>query len=127
MNRYFNPSDIAPPVGSYSQGVEITGAAQTLYIAGQVGIRPDGTLPEDMEEQAEQTYRNILGVLRGANMGAENLVSMRTYLLSRDDVPQFRAARDRVLGEVKPASTLLIVAGLAQPEWLIEVDARAYK
>ena len=127
MNRYFNPSDIAPPVGSYSQGVEITNPGQTLYIAGQVGIRPDGTLPEDMEEQAEQAFLNIQGVLRGANMDVENLVSIRTYLLSRDDLSKFRAARDRVFGDVAPASTLLIIAGLAQPEWLIEVDARAYK
>lgn len=127
MNRYFNPEDIAPPVGRYSQGVEITNAGQALYIAGQVGIRPDGTLPEDMEEQAEQAFRNIQGVLRGANMDVENLVSIRTYLLNRDDLSKFRAARDRVLGDVQPASTLLIVAGLAQPEWLIEVDARAYK
>ena len=127
MNRYFNPSDIVPPVGRYSQGVEIINPGQTLYIAGQVGIRPDGTLPEDMEEQAEQAFLNIQGVLRGANMDVENLVSIRTYLLSRDDLSKFRAARDRVFGDVAPASTLLIIAGLAQPEWLIEVDARAYK
>jgi 2-iminobutanoate/2-iminopropanoate deaminase len=127
MNRYFNPSDIAPPAGRYSQGVEITNPGQTLYIAGQVGIRPDGSLPEDMEEQAEQAFLNIQGVLRGANMDVENLVSIRTYLLSRDDLPKFRAARDRVFGDVAPASTLLIISGLAQPEWLIEVDARAYK
>ena len=38
MNGYFNPSDIAPPVGRYSQGVEITNPGQTLYIAGQVGM-----------------------------------------------------------------------------------------
>jgi len=127
MNRYFNPSDIAPPVGRYSQGVEITDPGKTLYIAGQVGIRPDGTLPEDMEEQAEQAFLNIQSILRGANMDVENLVSIRIYLLSRDDLPKFRAARDRVFGDVAPASTLLIIAGLAQPEWLIEVDARAYK
>ena len=127
MNRYFNPSDIAPPVGSYSQGVEITNPGQTLYIAGQVGIRPDGSLPEGMEEQAEQAFLNIQGVLRGANMDVENLVSIRAYLLNRDDISKFRAGRDRVLGEVRPASTLLIISGLAQPEWLIEVDARAYK
>ena len=127
MNRYFNPSDIAPPVGHYSQGVEITNPGQTLYIAGQVGIRPDGSLPEDMEEQAVQAFRNIQEVLRGAGMDVEHLVSIRTYLLNRDDLAKFRAARDRVLGEAAPASTLLIVSGLAQPQWLIEVDARAYK
>ena len=107
--------------------MEITNPGQTLYIAGQVGIRPDGSLPEDMEEQAEQTFLNIQGVLRGANMDVENLVSIRTYLLSRNDLPKFRAARDRVFGDVAPASTLLTISGLAQPEWLIEVDARAYK
>ena len=67
-----------------------------------------------------------LFVLRAADLDVENIVSMRTYLLSRDDIPGFRAARDRVFGEVKPAGTLLIVAGLAVPDWRIEIDAFAY-
>ena len=127
MNKYFNPPDLAPPFGSYSQGVEITDASQTVYVAGQVGAKPDGTVPEDFEQQAEQTFLNIQGVLRAVNLDVEHIVSMRTYLLNRDNLPQFRAARDRVLGSTQPASTLLIVAGLAQTNWQIEVDAFAYK
>ena len=127
MNNYFNPPDLAPPFGRYSQGVEITEASQTVYVAGQVGAMPDGAVPEDFEEQAEQTFLNIQGVLRAVNLDVENIVSMRTYILNRDNLQKFRAARDRVLGDVQPASTLLIVAGLAQPQWQIEVDAFAYK
>ncbi len=126
MNRYFNPPDLAPPFGNYSQGVEITEAEKIVYVAGQVGVASDGTVPRDFERQAEQAFRNVQGVLRAADLDVENIVSMRTYLLSRDDIPGFRAARDRVFGEVKPAGTLLIVAGLAAPEWRIEIDAFAY-
>ncbi|MBH61631.1 MAG: enamine deaminase RidA [Alphaproteobacteria bacterium] len=127
MNRYFNPEDLAQPFGSYSQGVEITNASKLVYVAGQVGAMPDGTVPEDFEAQAEQAFRNVQGVLRAADMDVEHVVSMRYYLLDRENVPKFRAAKDRVFGDVRPAGTLLIVGGLASPDWHFEVDAFAYK
>ena len=59
MNRYFNPPDLAPPFGNYSQGVEITEAEKIVYVAGQVGVASDGTVPRDFERQAEQAFRNV--------------------------------------------------------------------
>jgi len=127
MNRYFNPAELAQPFGSYSQGVEITDACKLVYVAGQVGAMPDGTVPTGFQEQVEQAFRNVQGVLRAADMDVEHVVSMRYYLLDRENVPKFRAAKDRVFGDVKPAGTLLIVGGLASPDWHFEVDAFAYK
>lgn len=127
MNRYFNPETVAPPFSTYSLGAEVMSDARTVYVAGQVGVRPDGTVPEDVETQAEQVFLNIREVLRGADMDLADLVSMRTYLLTRDYVPHLVAARARVLGSVRPAATLLIVSGLGQPEWKIEIDAVAAK
>ena len=127
MNRYFNPAELAQPFGSYSQGVEITDASRLVYVAGQVGVMPDGIVPADFEEQAEQAFRNVQGVLRAADMDIEHVVSMRYYLLNRENVPKFRAAKDRIFGDVQPAGTLLIVGGLASPEWHFEVDAYAYR
>ncbi len=125
MNRYFNPKTVAPPFSTYSLGAEVMPNSHTVYVAGQVGAKPDGTVPEDVEAQAEQVFLNIREVLRGANMDLNDLVSMRTYLLTRDHVPHLVAARARVLGSVRPAATLLIVAGVGQPEWKIEIDAVA--
>ena len=127
MNRYFNPAELAQPFGSYSQGVEITGASKLVYVAGQVGVMPDGTVPTGFEEQVEQAFRNVQGVLRAADMDVQHVVSMRYYLLNRENVPKFRAVKDRIFGDVKPAGTLLIVGGVASPDWHFEVDAFAYK
>jgi 2-iminobutanoate/2-iminopropanoate deaminase len=127
MKRFFDPSDIAPPAGRYSQGVEITRPETVVHVAGQVGTRPDGTISGDFEEQAEQAFRNVVGVLRGAGLDVSDLVSIRTYILDRENLQKFRDARDRVLGTAKPASTLLVVAGLARPHWQIEIDGVAYR
>jgi enamine deaminase RidA (YjgF/YER057c/UK114 family) len=116
MNRFFNLETATPPSSTYSQGAEVMQNALTVYVAGQVGVRPDGSVPADVETQVEQVLLNIREVLRGANIDLEDLVSLRTYLLTRDHVSHLVAARARVLGSLRPVGTLLIVAGLGQPE-----------
>ena len=49
MNRYFNPETVAPPSSTYSLGAEVMQSARTVYVAGQVGVRPDGSVPNDVE------------------------------------------------------------------------------
>ena len=115
INRY-NPDSIAPPFSPYSQGVEVPTGARTIYVAGQVGVRPDGTVPEDMEEQTAQAFQNIQSVLREKGMDLEDLVETRTYMINKDDLPGYRAGRARVFG-----------TGLAQPDWKIEICAIAAK
>ena len=97
INRY-NPDSIAPPFSPYSQGVEVPTGARTIYVAGQVGVRPDGTVPEDMEEQTAQAFQNIQSVLREKGMDLEDLVETRTYMINKDDLPGYRAGRARVFG-----------------------------
>ena len=53
-----NPETIAQPGGLYSHSVEVPPNARWLFIAGQVGIRPDGTMPDSLEEQDEQMWKN---------------------------------------------------------------------
>ena len=130
INRY-NPDSIAPPFSPYSQGVEVPAGARTIYVAGQVGVTPDGSVPEDMEEQTVQAFLNIQSVLREKGMDLIDLVETRTYMISKDDLPGYRAGRKRVFGTgdeaPKPAAALVYVAGLAQPDWKIEICAVAAK
>ena len=93
-----------------------------LAPAGQAGVDADGRIGEGIEEQASLVWLNIGEVLRAADMGIEHLVQLTMLLLHRDDYPAARAVRERVLGEHRPASTLMYVNGLANPEWLIEID-----
>ena len=67
----------------------------------------------------------MLSVLAAAGMGPRDLVKVVTFLIDRADLATARAVRDRMLQGAAPASTLLFVAGLASPDWLIEIEAIA--
>ena len=127
MLKLYNPSAMAPSAAHYSQGVEVPPGARMLYIAGQVGVTADGVMEEGFTAQAEQAWNNVLTVLEAAAMGVEDLVHVNIYYLDKGEVGTVRATRDRFLGDHKPSSTFAVVSGLAQPEWLYEMDAVAAK
>ena len=66
-------------------------------------------------------------VLEDAGMGPGDLVKLVVYILRPDDLPDLRRIRNQFLGEARPAQTLLRIAGLALPGWLIEVEGVAAK
>jgi 2-iminobutanoate/2-iminopropanoate deaminase len=122
-----NPPGVAAPSGPYSHGVETPPNARWLHIAGQVGVAPDGTVPADVEAQADQCWRNIKTILAAAGMGVENLVKCTHFLTRAQDVAAYGKVRARHLGDARPASTLLVISALARPELLVEVEAVAAK
>jgi enamine deaminase RidA (YjgF/YER057c/UK114 family) len=93
-----------------------------LFGAGQVGVRPDGTVGDDVGEQARLVWDNITEVLASADMEVTDIVQLNMYLLDRDDREAAHAVRQEVLGDHRPASTLLYVSGLSRPEWRLEID-----
>ena len=125
--RAITPKTISPPLANYSHAIEVPPNARWLYLAGQVGIAPDGSVPASCAEQAELCFANILAVLAEAGMGPGDLVRLNTYLLDPADRAAYGAARDRHVGTPPPASTLVIVRALARPEFKIEVEAIAAK
>ncbi len=68
MKEFRNPQNVHQPLGSYSHQIEITGNERMLVLSGQVGIREDGTVPEDPIEQIEVALENIFRNLQAANM-----------------------------------------------------------
>lgn len=120
--RTFNPPGVAGPFASYSHGVEIEGPLRLLFGAGQAGADTGGTVGDGIEEQARLVWRNIKKVLAGAEMEISDIVQLNMLLVDRADYAGARAVRDEELGEHRPASTLMYVAGLANPAWLIEID-----
>lgn len=125
MIRYLETSNAPPSFSAYSQAVEIGRPSRLLYISGQVGVTPDGQLSPTAEGQHEQCWRNILGILAEAGLGPENLVDVRAYVVNHEQTPLYREVRDRMLGGAMPASTLIVVASLAHPDWLVEISAVA--
>jgi len=127
MLKHLNPPTVVKPFSRYSQAVEVPANARWLHIAGQVGVTPDGTIPKGFEAQAKQCWVNILAILAAASMGPEDLVKVNIFATSADVVAASRAIREAALKGAEPASTFLVVAALANPDWVVEIDAVAAK
>lgn len=124
MKEFRNPQDIHPPVGSYSHQIEVINE-RMLVISGQVGMRQDGTIPEDIYEQLDLAFENILRNLRAADMNVRDLIKLTYYLVGEWDTPKRREIVLSKLQGHQPCSTLLYVAALASPQFRVEVDAWA--
>jgi enamine deaminase RidA (YjgF/YER057c/UK114 family) len=125
MKEFRNPQDVHEPVGSYSHQVELRGNERLLVISGQVGMREDGTVPEDPLEQIDVAFENILRNLRAAGMDVKDLIKITYYLVGEIDTAKRREVILSKLQGHRPCSTLLYVAGLASPVYKVEIDAWA--
>ena len=122
--QHLNPSGMHTPTG-YSHVVK---AGDTIYVAGQVAVAPDGSLvgKDDPAAQAEQIYQNLQNALASVGASLQHLVKTTTYVVSLDCIDAVRAARAKYLANDPPTSTLLVVSRLARPELLLEIEAIAY-
>lgn len=126
--RRWNPEGIAAPASRYAHAVLVEGAARWLHLAGQVGTHPDGRVAEGLAAQLDACFANVDAGLASAGMTRGDLVKVTVYLTvnTPEAVATYRARRDAWIGDGPlPAATLLIVAGLASPALLAEVDAYA--
>ena len=124
MKESRNPRDVHEPVGSYSHQIEISNE-RLLVISGQVGMRPDGTIPEDPFEQMDLAFENIFRNLRAANMAVKDIIKLTYYLVGEIDTTKRRQVVLSKLAGHQPCSTLLYVAALASPAFRVEIDAWA--
>lgn len=116
------------PASRYSQLALAEGVTRRLEISGQIGVHPDGTLVEGLGAQLDTALANIDRALLAVGMTRANLMKITVYLTQNtpEAVASYRARRDTWVGDgTPPASTLLIIAGLASPALLVEVDAVA--
>ena len=124
--RYLNPDTIHSTTG-YTHVVETSGG-RTVYISGQIAFDRDGKLvgEGDMRAQAEQVFANLKAALEAAGGGFQHLVKVVSYVADWSQIAAFREVRTKYMsGPNPPASTLLCVAALALPSFLVEVDAIA--
>ncbi len=127
MVRFFNPDDIAAPQAAYSHGASVPEGTELLFIAGQIGVMPDGSVADGIAAQAECAFKNLAAILTGGGMGPENLVRVKYFLTEQSHREAVMIARQKILGDAKPVSTLLVVKALARPEFLFEVEGVAAK
>lgn len=125
MKEFRNPQNIHKPLGLYSHQIEITGNERMLVLSGQVGMREDGSVPEDALEQIDVAFENILRNLQAANMDVKDIVKLTYYLVGEIDTAKRRELTASKLQGHQPCSTLLYVAALAAPIYKVEIDAWA--
>ena len=121
-----NPPALSKPTG-YTHVVEVTGPGKIVYIAGQIALDRNGKVvgDGDMKAQAEQVFKNLEAALAAAGAKFSDVVKMNTYITDMDKAPAVREVRARYFGETTPASTLVQVAKLARPEFMLEIEVIA--
>jgi enamine deaminase RidA (YjgF/YER057c/UK114 family) len=122
MLQRLNPASVSAPFSRYSHAVVAPQGYRWLYISGQVGADRDHTIAQGFEAQAELAWKNLVACIMAAGFATQDLVKVTILLTRASDIAASRQIRDRILGPVEPASTLMIVAGLATPELLVEVE-----
>jgi enamine deaminase RidA (YjgF/YER057c/UK114 family) len=124
-----NPPELGTPPG-YSQVVDVR-AGRIIFIAGQTAVDRDGNVvgKNDFAMQATQVFRNLAIALEAAGCTAANLVKLTVYLTDMDNLSRYREARNGFFASVTPpaapAVTLVEVAKLYGPDFMIEIEAIA--
>ncbi len=122
-----NPPEVFPPYRCYAHAIEVSAGLRTLYISGLNGFHTDGkTLPVSFEEQAELIYQHLGMILKSADMGMSNLVSLRVYLADAKDDEANVLMRVKHLGSHRVALTV-VCSQLLDPRWKLEMEAVAAK
>jgi enamine deaminase RidA (YjgF/YER057c/UK114 family) len=123
--RELNAPNAPRPAAHYSQAVEITAAARMLFISGQLGMTPDGTIAHGMTEQSRIAWRNLGAQLAAAGMTFDNVVKITLIVPDPADIPAIRLGRAEALGDRRRPASTIIVAGLPDPSLRISIEAIA--
>jgi enamine deaminase RidA (YjgF/YER057c/UK114 family) len=127
-NSFLNPSTM-PATRGYTHVVETSGPARTVYIAGQLGMTPDGKFaggPGDFRSQATQCFENLKAALAAVGGGFEHVVKITNYFVDMAHLQTFFEVRDRYVNtKAPPASTAIQIGKLAREGALFEIEAIA--
>jgi 2-iminobutanoate/2-iminopropanoate deaminase len=127
MPTFLNPRGVHAPVGPYSHTAVVPAGSELVFIAGQVGMRSDGTVPAAFAEQAELTFANLRACLAAHGLGVEAVVKLTVFIVPQQDFQLLRAVREKHFGDHRPTSTTVYVPALAAATLLLEVEAVAVK
>ena len=114
-------SPFEPKVG-FSRAVRV---GDRVLVSGTAPVWPDGSCDPDAEAQAERCLEIIVEALREAGAGPEHVVRTRMYLVDAADQDAVGRAHRAVFADVRPAATMIVVAGLLDPRWKVEIEAEA--
>jgi enamine deaminase RidA (YjgF/YER057c/UK114 family) len=125
--KRINPDTISKPLASYSHVVTAEGAKKLVFCAGQVAADVGGTVlpPDDFDAQAKLVMQNLTNALAAGGAKLADVTKITIYIVNPHDVPKARGVLQQYFRDHPPGSTLCILRGLANPNFLLEIEAIA--
>lgn len=114
-------SDYEQRIG-FSRAVRV---GDRVLVSGTAPIWPDGSCPDDAGRQARRCFEIIEQALAEAGASLADVVRTRQYIVDRADAEAVMNAHGACFGDVRPASTMIVVAGFLDPRWRVEIEAEA--
>ncbi len=121
IERFLLPDEMAP----VSHYCHVTRAGDRVWVSGTVGVRSDGTIPEDTAEQFQVAIDTVDRCLKAAGAEARHVVKVTVLLTDINDRAAIDPIRQAYFGEHRPASTLFEVSALVAPEMKVEIEVEA--
>jgi 2-iminobutanoate/2-iminopropanoate deaminase len=120
--KTIQPNSVADPRPRYSQGI-VTDGGKVLFIAGQTASDAQGNVvgKGDIKAQTRQVFDNIKAVLEAAGGSLDNVVMTTTYITDRKYREGYNEVRQGIYKKDPPTSTLVIISGLANEDYMIEI------
>jgi enamine deaminase RidA (YjgF/YER057c/UK114 family) len=119
--RVSSGSPFEPTIG-FSRALRVDGR---VLVSGTGPVWPDGSCPDDAGRQARRCLEIIAVALQEAGASLQHVVRTRMYLTSPDDVDAVSAIHGETFADIRPAATMVIVAGLVDSRWRVEIEAEA--
>jgi enamine deaminase RidA (YjgF/YER057c/UK114 family) len=119
--RIASDSPFEPTIG-FSRALRV---GDRVFVSGTGPVVPGGGCPDGAGAQARRCFEIIEGALAEAGARLSDVVRTRMYLTSADDAVAVGAVHGELLGRVRPAATMVVVAGLLDPAWKVEIEAEA--
>src|SRR6187200_309522 len=99
MFRFLTPKSIRPPFAKYSHGIEVPAGKRLIVCSGQLGVRPDDSIPEDAAAQAELCFSNVSAVLAEAGLSLKDAVRINAYVTDRAHLKAYMDVRNRLVSD----------------------------
>ncbi len=125
MKRFLRSAKTGASSFEQTHGLAHGTAFKRLLVGAQLGADAAGGVPSGFEAQCELAFDNLLAVIEGAQLKADDLVKIVAYAASPGSLATYDRVRRRKLGAVTPVSTYVEVAGLGDPRWLVSIEGEA--